>query len=204
MVDVRRIGIFGGTFDPIHTGHLGAAEAVKIALHLDVVLFVPAARPRLRGSSPRAAIQHRIEMTALAIRDLPWAELSMVDAVRPGPAYSVDTIADIRRDSGRDASLYLIVGADALRSLPEWKDPDRIATLATLVCVGRPGEIQPEGLPEGHPGRSAQYVEGPMVGVAATDVRARLAAGDPLAEVVPAAVRRYIELHCLYRDGDGA
>lgn len=193
----RRIGVFGGTFDPVHTAHLRAAEAARAAMRLDTILFVPAARPRLRAASPLASIDHRVAMTRLAIKGLDWARLSLVDAARPGPAFSVDTVRDVHREFPA-AELYLIVGADSLRSLPEWKDPDRLVRMATIVCVGRPGSIRPDDLPEGHPGRHARYVEGPMSEVSATEIRRRLRAGEPVTGMVPDAVVSYIEAHGLY------
>ncbi|MBM3959867.1 MAG: nicotinate (nicotinamide) nucleotide adenylyltransferase [SAR202 cluster bacterium] len=199
MGNVSRVGIFGGTFDPIHTGHLGVAQAVREALALDIVLFVPAARPRLRAA-PVAGIEQRVEMTRLAIDGRPWARLSLVDVVRAGPAYSIDTISDIRRELGPAAQLFLIIGADALLSLPDWRQPDRIASMATIVCVGRPGGLHPDSLPVGHPGRCALYVEGPMLDVAASEIRERLASGVHMPGMVPEAVQKYIASHGLYRD----
>jgi nicotinate-nucleotide adenylyltransferase len=165
---------------------------------LDLVLFVPAARPRLRTAAPVASIEDRVAMVQAAIEGLPWAKVSLVDAVRPGPAYTVDTLRDIRRDFP-SAALFLVVGADSLRSLPEWKDVGDLEKLATVVCVGRPGGARPEDMPEGHPGHRARYVEGAMIALSATDVRRRVEAGEPVIGMVPDAVASYIQLHGLYR-----
>lgn len=194
-----RIGVFGGTFDPIHAGHLRVAEAVKDAIPLDAIYFVPAARPRLRLAMPVASIDHRIAMVRLALQDLAWACVSLVDAVRPGPAYSVDTLQDLRRELGDAARLYLIIGADSLASLPDWKDPAVLISMASLVCVGRPGGTRPADLPQGHPGRNAAYVEGPMSNVSATEIRERLKSGKTVEGMVDASVARYIEQNGLYR-----
>lgn len=194
-----RIGVFGGTFDPIHTGHMRVAEAVKDAIPLDAVYFVPAARPRLRSAVPVASIDHRIAMVRLALQDLAWACVSLVDAIRPGPTYSVDTIRDLRRELGDAVRLYLIVGADSLASLPDWKDPGVLISVANLVCVGRPGSTRPADLPPGHPGRNAAYVEGPMSKVSATEIRERLKSGETVEGMVDASVAGYIEQNGLYR-----
>jgi nicotinate-nucleotide adenylyltransferase len=191
--------VFGGTFDPIHIGHVRVAEAVRDAIPLDPVFFVPAARPRLRSALPVATIDHRVAMVRLAVRGLSWARVSMVDAVRPGPAYSVDTLRDLRRELGEAADLYLIVGADSLASLPEWKNPGELAGMARLVCVGRPGNVRPSGLPPEHPGREAMYVEGPMAEVSATDIRKRIKSGRPTTGLLQASVANYIERNRLYR-----
>jgi nicotinate-nucleotide adenylyltransferase len=197
-----RLGVFGGTFDPVHVGHLGAAHAVKETLGLHVVLFVPAARPRLRAVLPAASIDDRVAMVRLATRDLSWASVSMVDVIRPGPAYSVDTLRDLRA-ANPDAELFLIVGSGSLPTLTEWKDAGRLVEMATLVCVGRPGGTRPDELPERHPGRHALYVEGPMIPVSATEVRRRLAARKSIESMVPAAVIEYIESHGLYGASSG-
>jgi nicotinate-nucleotide adenylyltransferase len=189
--------VFGGTFDPVHTGHIAIASAARNAFDLDQVLFVPAARPRLRATAPVAPVDHRVAMVRLAIRDVPWARVSLVDAVRPGPAYSVDTLGDLRAEFPRD-DFFLIIGADSLASLPDWKDPAMLVRLATIVCVGRPGGPRPEALPPGHPGRHVRYVEGPMIGVNATEIRRRVKAGEPIAGMVDGAVEAYIREHRLY------
>lgn len=194
-----RIGVFGGTFDPIHAGHLRAAEAVRDAIPLDSICFVPAARPRLRSATPVASIEHRIAMLRLVLKGLAWARVSLVDAVRPGPAYSVDTIRDLRREFGDATRLYLIVGADSLASLPDWKHPGVLVSMASLVCVGRPGSTRPADLPQGHPGRDAAYVEGPMSKISATEIRDRLKSGKTVEGMVDASVARYIEQNGLYR-----
>ncbi|MBI4220375.1 MAG: nicotinate (nicotinamide) nucleotide adenylyltransferase [Chloroflexi bacterium] len=198
-----RIGVFGGTFDPIHFGHLAIARAARDALKLDLVLFVPAARPRLRSEEPAASAAHRAAMVDLALQGLDWAKVSSVDMERPGPAYSVDTVADIRHELGPAAELYLIIGADALETLPLWKEPDKLIAESRLVCVGRPGARKPEELPKGHPGRGATFVEGPMVDVSATDLRDRLATGESVDALLPSTVTDYIRDHRLYQAETG-
>ena len=195
----RRVGVLGGTFDPIHSAHLAVARAALRELRLDEVLFVPAADPYLRAAPPVASAAERAEMVRLAVGDEPRFRLSTVDMERGGPSYSVDTVHDLREELGPETKLFVIVGADALEQLPEWRRPDELLRDATLVCVGRPGELAPEALPAGHPGRNALYVEGPMLDVSSTAIRERVAAGSPLGEDVPPRVAEFIVEHGVYR-----
>ncbi|MDP6822294.1 MAG: nicotinate-nucleotide adenylyltransferase [Dehalococcoidia bacterium] len=197
-----RIGVLGGTFDPIHNGHLAIAAAVFNVLELTSVLFVPAARPWMKESGSGygvSSIDHRIEMVKLATERREGFYLSTVDADRGGSSYSVDTISDLREEYGHATELLLILGADALEELPRWREPERLASMCTLVCVGRPGSGLPEDLPADHPGRDAQFVSGPMLPISATDIRARVAAGMSIEGLVGASVGAYIERHGLYR-----
>ena len=197
-----RIGVLGGTFDPVHNGHIGIATAVFNVLELTSVLFIPADRPWMKESSTGrsvSSIDHRIAMVELAIRDREGFELSMVDADRGRPSYSVDTISDLREVFGHASELFLILGADALEELPRWRDPERLVSMCTLVCVGRPGSGLPEGLPIDHPGRKAQFVSGPMLPVSATEIRARESEGLPIDGFVNNSVVAYIEENGLYQ-----
>lgn len=195
----RRVGILGGTFDPVHAGHLAIAKAVRDELHLDELILVPAGDPYLRTRSPEAPAEARAEMVALAIRGESRLRLSRVDLERGGPSYSVDTIADLREELGSGAELFYIVGADTLEQLPDWKDPGRLREEAAIVCVGRPGERDPNSLSAEHPGAKAIYVRGPMMAVSGQEIRARLQAGKSIGDLVPASVVEYIENHGLYR-----
>lgn len=197
-----RIGVLGGTFDPIHNGHLAIASAAFNVLELTRVLFVPAARPWIKESGAGgdvSSISHRVAMVKLAIEGREGFDLSKVDVERGGLSYSVDTISDLREEYGHAAELLLILGADALEELPRWREPERLATMCTLVCVGRPGAGLPEELSPGHPGREAQFVSGPMLQVSATDIRARVADGASLEGLVTPSVAAYIRQHGLYR-----
>jgi len=197
-----RIGVLGGTFDPVHNGHIGIATAAFNVLELTSVLFVPADRPWMKESgtgSSVSSIDHRIAMVELAIRDREGFELSMVDADRGRPSYSVDTISDLREVFGHASELFLILGADALEELPRWRDPERLVSMCTLVCVGRPGSGLPEGLPIDHPGHNAQFVSGPMLPVSATEIRARGPEGLSIDGLVNNSVAAYIEENGLYQ-----
>jgi len=195
-----RIGVLGGTFDPVHNGHLAIATAVFNVLELTSVLFVPAARPWMKTFGVGvSSIDHWIAMVKLATEDREGFELSTVDAERGGPSYSVDTITDLRAEYGRASELLLILGADALEEFPRWREPERLVSMCTMVCVGRPGSGLPEELPAGHPGRDAQFVSGPMLSINATDIRARVASGVSIQGLVGASVNAYIERHGLYK-----
>jgi len=188
---MSRIGLFGGTFDPPHVGHLALAEAARRRLRLDRVVFVPAGDPphkRGRRLSPAA---DRLAMTRLAVRGLPGFEVSDLEIRRRGPSFTVDTL---RRLAARDpgARLYLLLGADSLEEFPTWRDPAGIRRLATLAVAGRPGHRAPRG-------RGVVRIGGAELDVSSSRLRAQARAGHRLRVLVPDAVARYVERHRLYR-----
>lgn len=180
-----RRGIFGGTFDPPHVGHVAAARAAVAALALDRVLFVPAGLPpQKHGHAPA---EDRYRMTALAIAGEPTFEVSRIELDRPGPSYTVDTL---RALAGADA-LFFICGADAIRDLTTWHEWEELPRLAHFVGVTRPGVDLPQ-VPY------ATYVPMDGVDVSSTEIRARVAAGLPIDGMVTPAVATYIHEHRLY------
>lgn len=195
-----RIGVFGGTFDPPHLGHLAIARAVRAALELDRVIVVPAGQPRLKATPPVAGPQDRLDMTRLAFADEPRTEVSRVDVDRPGSTYTIDTLRDLRAqisDQGPDAPLwFFITGADALDALDQWHEPDALIELAHFVGVQRPGHADPT---PSIPRTAWSLVSMEPVDVSSTDIRARVRHGDPIDHLVPAAVAAYIHEHGLYR-----
>ncbi|MGE5617733.1 MAG: nicotinate-nucleotide adenylyltransferase [Sphingomonadaceae bacterium] len=198
-----RIGVFGGTFDPIHLGHLVAAQEVLYALRLDRVLFVPAGEPPHKqpgGASPTA---HRVRMVELAIRGNPRFELSLVDVSRPGRSYTVDTLRILRADMGPEAELFFIIGMDSLAELATWKDPATLISLCRLAVVDRPPykRVMPSDLEGRLPGisRLVDIVDMPGIDVSATELRRRVAVGAPIKYLVPEAVERYIAENGLYQ-----
>lgn len=203
---VLHIGVLGGTFDPIHLGHLGAADAVRVARSLDLVVFVPTGRPWHRGEAPQASAEDRLAMVEAALADRPEFLVSRVDVDRDGPTYTVDTLRDLRQWFAgaypQDAADWtLITGADALMQMHEWRAPQEIAQLAHIVGVTRPGHAI--GTPLGLPAGSWSRVEIPGIDVSATEVRRRVARGEAIADLVPAPVVQYIAEHGLYRSGGG-
>jgi nicotinate-nucleotide adenylyltransferase len=206
--DVRRLGVFGGSFDPIHLGHLIAAECVRDALGLDLVLFVPAHRSPLK-EEVEAAPQHRLEMVRLAVAGHPCFAVSTVDIDRPPPSYTVETLGLLRREYA-DATLYLIIGYDSYREFHRWRQPETIVRLAELVVVKRPPVPLEGAAPEAReaagppPARWQQearvhFVDIPLIGISATDLRRRVSEGRTITFQVPAAVEHYIKRHGLYR-----
>jgi nicotinate-nucleotide adenylyltransferase len=196
-----RLGLFGGTFDPIHLGHLILAEQCREACGLDRVWLIVAGSPPHKPGG-RTAVGHRLEMARIAVAGHPGFAVSDVEATRPGPHYSVETLESIRRDHPGD-ELFFLIGADSLADLPSWREPARIAQLATIVVVNRPGleEVDPARLPDFGPGsRPLVWVSIPPVGIASSDLRRRLAEGRSIRYMVPRGVEAYIDAHGLYRD----
>ncbi len=198
----RKIGILGGTFDPVHNGHLAVAEEVRARLKLSRVVFVPAGVPWMRANAPVAAVEHRREMVRLAISDRPYFELSTVDIDRPGPSYTVDTLTELQSRFGVGAELYFILGWGSLAELPRWREPSRLLKLCRLVAVPRPGYPPPDlkSLEAAIPGISKRLVllDKPEVDVSATEIRERVRKGISIKHLVPEAVEKYIKEHRLY------
>ncbi len=194
-----RLGLFGGTFDPIHLGHLILAEQAREACGLDRVWFVVTAAPPHK-SGGRTAVNHRLEMARIAVAGHPAFEVSEVEAKTPGPHYSVETLTRLRDERPGDEFFFLI-GADSLVDLPTWREPDEIARLATVVVVNRPGiDADPGKLPDLGPGtRPLVAVTVPPIGIASRDLRKRLAEGRSIRYMVPRGVEAYIDAQGLYR-----
>ncbi|WP_138275490.1 nicotinate-nucleotide adenylyltransferase [Rhodoluna limnophila] len=187
-----RLGVMGGTFDPIHYGHLVAANEVAFALNLDHVVFVPAGQPWQKGSVSDAA--HRFEMTRLAIEGNPDFSVSRVDVDRSGATYAVDTVADIASENP-DAELFFITGADALADIFSWKDPERLLKLAKFIGVSRPGHklSVPRGAED-----VVTLVEVSALAISSTDIREKVRQGKPIRYLLPDSVIEYITEHRLY------
>jgi nicotinate-nucleotide adenylyltransferase len=196
-----RLGLFGGTFDPIHVGHLILAEQCREACGLDRVWFVVAGEPpHKRGD--RTPLAHRLEMVRIAIAGHLAFAASDLEGRRPGPHYSVDTLKAVKRERPGD-DLFFLVGADSVVDLPTWRDPAGIARLATIVVVNRPGieEIDPAALPDfGPEGKPLQLVTIPPIGIASSDLRRRLEEGRSIRYMVPRGVEAYLEAKGLYRE----
>jgi nicotinate-nucleotide adenylyltransferase len=199
-----RLGLYGGTFDPIHLGHLILAEQCRESCGLDRVWLIVAGSPPHKPGG-RTPVGHRLEMVRIAIVGHPAFAASDIEAKRPGPHYSVETLEAVRRDYPDD-ELFFLIGADSLADLPAWREPERIARLATIVVVNRPGieEADPARLPDFGPGSlPLAWVSIPPVGIASSDLRRRLAEGRSIRYMVPRGVEAYIEAHGLYQDRGG-
>jgi len=194
------IGVMGGTFDPIHIGHLAIGEEAREALALDVVLFVPAGQPPHKPAGSVTSVEHRLAMVELALADNPAFELSRIEVERPGPSYTVDTVEALAR-GGDD--LVLILSAETVAELPSWHEPERLFDAARMAVVPREGYPAPDPawLAEAFPGREARvtYLEGPRLGLSSTAIRARVATGRSIRYLVPDMVEAYIADKQLYR-----
>ena len=198
-----KLGVLGGTFDPIHLGHLAAAEAARAALSLDRVLFVPAGDPWLKAGATISPGEHRLAMVRAAIAGVPAYEASAVEVDRPGPTYTEVTLAQLQETYGPDTELHFIVGADTVHDLARWHEPAEVLARCTLVVMGRPaqGELDLSTLDRIAPGAAARAVAVDLdMEVSATEIRRRAAAGESLAGLVPEAVERYIREHKLYEE----
>ena len=188
-----RVGIMGGTFDPIHHGHLVAASEVAKHFDLDEVVFVPTGQPYMKSGVTDA--EHRYLMTVIATAANPMFTVSRVDIDRPGPTYTVDTLQDLH-EQRPDAQLVFISGADAVQQIVDWKDHDGLWDLAHFVAVTRPGhQLSITGLPE----RDVSVLEVPALAISSTDCRDRVRSGFPVWYLVPDGVVQYISKHHLYR-----
>jgi len=194
--DIRRVGIMGGTFDPIHQGHLVAASEVANRFELDEVVFVPTGQPWQKADEPVSPAEDRYLMTVIATASNPRFQVSRVDIDRGGPTYTVDTLRDLRAEYGPKVELFFITGADALEKILSWKDLDQMFELAHFIGVTRPGfELSDAHLPAD----TVSLVQVPAMAISSTDCRRRVAAGEPVWYLVPDGVVQYIAKRGLYR-----
>jgi nicotinate-nucleotide adenylyltransferase len=189
----RRIGIMGGTFDPIHHGHLVAASEVQVSFDLDEVIFVPTGQPEEKPDVTPS--EHRYLMSVIATASNPMFQVSRVDIDRPGPTYTIDTLADMKR-AYPDAQLFFITGSDAVAQLVKWRNADKLWDLAHFVAVTRPGhDLSVQGIPES----AVSVLEVPALAISSTDCRNRVKGKKPVWYLVPDGVVQYIAKHGLYR-----
>ena len=199
---MRRIGVIGGTFDPIHYGHLAAAEEARVRINLERVLFVVAGVPPHKLNEEVTPVEHRLAMVRLAITSNPYFEISTVDVERPGPSYTVDTISILQERSGQGTEIYFIMGLDSLVELSTWHQPQRLFQLCRLVAPKRPGiQIDAAELETSLPGISSrlQIIDMPEVDISSTELQERVREGLPIKYQVPEEVEKYINDHGLYR-----
>ncbi|NLG48628.1 MAG: nicotinate-nucleotide adenylyltransferase [Chloroflexi bacterium] len=196
----ERVGVFGGTFDPIHIGHLVVAEEARVSCALDRVIFIPAKKPPHKPGEPYASAGDRLEMVRLAIADNPYFCVSGMELERAGPSYTVDTLRAIREEC-LVRSLFFIMGADSLVHLKTWRDPHGIMQLARLIAVTRPDwDVDLAALDRELPGLAAntELLTTVRLEISSTDLRERVSEGRPIRYQVPDQVEAYIREHGLY------
>ena len=199
MGDAQRIGVMGGTFDPIHHGHLVAASEVAHLFALDEVVFVPTGQPWQKEGRKVSPSEDRYLMTVIATASNPRFSVSRIDIDRGGPTYAIDTLRDLRAERGDEAELFFITGADALAQIMSWQDVNELFALAHFVGVTRPGHrLSVQGLP----GDRVSLVEVPALAISSTDCRQRVAHGEPIWYLVPDGIVQYIAKRRLYRHSD--
>lgn len=200
------VGVMGGTFDPIHYGHLVAAEAVRAKLSLSRVVFVPAGHPPHKRDRLVSEGRHRYLMTVMATVANPQFDVSRIEVDRPGPSYTVDTVRSFRETLGPDVELWFITGLDAVREILTWREPEAFVRLCRIAAVTRPGyrveEIeavrrQVLALAGGHEGHF-EVLEVPALAISSSDIRRRVHAGEPIKYLVPESVETYITKIGLY------
>jgi nicotinate-nucleotide adenylyltransferase len=190
-MDVReKIGVFGGTFNPVHTGHLILAQDALEHFGLDRVLFVPCAQPPHKRADRLAPARHRVAMLRAVLRGDRRFRVCTLEIARGGVSYSIDTIRELRR-LHPGARFFFVIGADTLGELHTWKNIRELRRLCTFITLDRPGVEAPRGRP-------ARFIRGHVIGISSSDIRARRARGLGIRHLVPAAVARYIEKHRLY------
>lgn len=193
-----RLGIMGGTFDPIHHGHLVAASEVAHFFELDEVVFVPTGQPWQKDDRRVSTAEDRYLMTVIATASNPRFSVSRVDIDRPGATYTIDTLREVRDERGPDVDLFFITGADALAQILSWHDANEIFDLAHFVGCTRPGhQLADPGLPQG----KVSLVEVPALAISSTECRDRVAAGEPVWYLVPDGIVQYINKRSLYLNG---
>lgn len=198
-----RIGLMGGTFDPIHYGHLVTAEGARVEFALDKVLFVPSGRPPHKATEQVTPAEHRYLMTVLATLGNPHFEVSRIDIDRPGPSYTVDTIEEARREWGPSAQLFFITGADAILEILTWKEPERLLGSCHVIAATRPGYdlSRLEGAIGDLWARFSSrihVVQVPAMSISSSDIRERVRRGHPIRYLLPEAVADYIYKYRLY------
>ena len=196
----NRLGVMGGTFDPIHYGHLVTAEEALQQFGLDGVIFVPTGRPWMKEHEVVSPAEDRYLMTVIATASNPLFRVSRMEVDRDGPTYTVDTLRGLKAELGTETDLFFVTGADAVLEIFQWKDPGELFELAHFIAATRPGyDIAgfSAHAPYKHPGITVMNV--PALAISSTDIRARIAAARPIRYLVPEGVKSYIEKAGLYR-----
>ena len=198
-----RLGIMGGTFDPIHFGHLVTAEEALVQFNLDRVVFMPTGQPAFKSAQAVSSAEHRYLMTVVATASNPDFDVSRLEVDRPGLTYTVDTLVALRDSHGPATELFFITGADAVWEIVSWKDAEKVAGLATFIAATRPGydlDAARRAHEEAATRFDIEYIEVPALAISSTDIRERVAQRRPIRYLTPESVVAYIEKSGLYRE----
>jgi len=202
MAAPKRLGVMGGTFDPIHHGHLVTAEEAVWQFELDEVVFVPTGQPWMKQDREVTSAEDRYLMTVIATASNPSFSVSRIEVDRQGPTYTVDTLEQLRAEAKEPVDLFFVTGADAMLEIFHWKDPEEVLARAHFIAATRPGydltRFEAE-TPSAHPNVSVMHI--PALAISSTDIRRRVAEGEPVRYLVPEGVQTYIEKARLYRSG---
>lgn len=197
-----KVGILGGTFDPIHIGHLAIADDVRQGLRLDQVLFMPAGQPWMKEGRVISEPHHRLNMVKIGVRSKPHFKVSSVEIDHAGPTYTIDTLRTLQDQGALLGDCYFIVGEDSYANFSRWKEPRHILNLCTLVVVGRPGyppdRSRLHDIDQTSPTSKVIFRDGPLVDISGTAIRHRIIQGYSIREMVPKEVIEYIEANDLY------
>jgi len=195
----RRVGIMGGTFDPIHHGHLIAAEEARLSFELDFVLFVPTGDPWQKQERDVTSSEDRYLMAVIATASNPYFHVDRVEIERRGQTYTIDTLRELRTRFGPKTALFFITGADAILQILTWKDPEEVLDLATFIAATRPGSdlADIEALGQEVLAR-VEYLRIPALAISSTEIRDRVATGHPIRYLVPDSVAQYVSKRGLY------
>lgn len=205
MANQQKIAIMGGTFDPVHYGHLVTAEAARCGFGLDRVVFVPSGRPPHKKERKISSAEDRLEMTRLAIATNPFFELSRVEIDRPGYSYAVDTVTEFSALYGQEAEIYFITGADAILEILTWKNVHRLLEKCHFIAATRPGfQLSDVDNLLPHFMGKISFMEVPALAISSTDIRERVSKGRPIKYLLPETVEEYIYAHGLYREKPGS
>jgi nicotinate-nucleotide adenylyltransferase len=199
---MMNLGVIGGTFDPVHNGHLAIAAEARRKLRLDEVLFVPAGRPYFKNPQGVSPAADRLKMLELALKDRPEFKVSGIEVERQGPSYAVETLAALKSLYGAQTEIFFIMGWDSVMALPLWQKPQELLRLARVVAAPRPGFPPPDlsSLEPKLPGilRRVTVLSGPLIDISSSDIRQRVKAGLPFGTLVPPEVEDYIWQNRLY------
>jgi nicotinate-nucleotide adenylyltransferase len=199
----RNIGVIGGTFDPVHLGHLAIAEDARRELSLAEVIFIPAGQPYFKALAYVSPAKHRVKMLKLALAGKLYFKISLMEIKRPGPTYTIDTISKIKSKLKSGDEIFFIMGWDSLLTLGHWQEPERLISLCRIAAAPRHGYPPPDfnDLEKELPGISQRIVElhSPLINISATEIRERVRQGLPVDDLVSAPVAEYIREKGLYR-----